>query len=143
VTAVEHPGADRAAAYGLEPIVVDGNDVDAVYNVAMRALGRARSGAGPSLIEAKTYRHSGHSRADPGKYRPPTEVEEWMKRDPLPNYRRKLLGLAIAEAELVAIENDVKAEVDAATDTARNSPPPRVELAFTEMWDNGGFEWRN
>src|ERR1700704_3515686 len=92
VTAVEHPAADRAAAYGLESIIVDGNDADAVYAVAMRTLARARAGDGPSLIEAKTYRHSGHSRADPAKYRPPAEVEAWMKRDPLPTYRRKLLG---------------------------------------------------
>jgi len=104
VTAVPHPAADRAAAYGLDSIIVDGNDVDAVYAVAMRTLARARAGEGPSLVEAKTYRHSGHSRADPGKYRPTREVEAWMKRDPLPTYRQRLLGLAIPEAELAASE---------------------------------------
>ena len=62
VTAVEHPAADRASAYGLEPIVVDGNDPDAVFEVAVRAIGRARAGEGPSMIEAQTYRHGGHSR---------------------------------------------------------------------------------
>src|SRR5438132_8335226 len=107
VTAVPHPAADRAAAYGLDSIIVDGNDVDAVYAVAMRTLARARGGEGPSLVEAKTYRHSGHSRADPGKYRPTPEVEAWMKRDPLPTYRQRLLNLAIPEAELAAIEGEV------------------------------------
>ena len=143
VTAVEHPAADRASAYGLESIIVDGNDADAVYSVAMRALELARAGGGPSLIEAKTYRHSGHSRADPGKYRPQAEVEAWMKRDPLTLYRRKLLGLSISEGEIAAIEEEVRAQVDAATVAAQKSPPPAVELAYTEMWANGGFEWRN
>ena len=78
VTAVKHPAADRASAYGLEPIVVDGNDVDAVYDAAGAAFDRARAGGGPALIEALTYRHSGHSRADPGKYRPDDEVREWL-----------------------------------------------------------------
>ncbi|MDE2219210.1 MAG: thiamine pyrophosphate-dependent dehydrogenase E1 component subunit alpha [Gammaproteobacteria bacterium] len=143
VTAVQHPAADRAAAYALESIIVDGNDVDAVYAVAMRALARARAGEGPSLIEAKTYRHSGHSRADPGKYRPTPEIEAWMKRDPLPMYRQRLVSLSIPEAELAAIENDVRAQVDAATEAARNSRPPPVELAFTQLWADGGFAWRN
>src|SRR5713101_6226191 len=68
VTAVEHPAADRAAAYGLERIVVDGNDADEVYLIAQTVIARARAGEGPSLVEAKTYRQSGHSRADPAKY---------------------------------------------------------------------------
>ena len=143
VTPVEHPAADRAASYGLESIIVDGNDAEAVYAVAMRTLKRARAGDGPSLVEAKTYRHSVHSRADPAKYRPPAEVEAWMKRDPLPTYRRKLLGLSISEGDIAAIEDDVRAQVDAATEAAQKSPPPAVELAFTQMWADGGFEWRN
>src|SRR3954467_4715558 len=90
VTAGARPAADRASAYGLEPIVVDGNDADAVYDVASRALDRARVGDGPSLIEAVTYRHGGHSRADPGKYRPDDEVAAWKARDPIPTYRARL-----------------------------------------------------
>ena len=70
VTAVARPAADRASAYGLEPIVVDGNDVEAVHAVATTAIDRARAGEGPSLIEALTYRHGGHSRADPGEVPP-------------------------------------------------------------------------
>src|SRR6266576_2201369 len=70
VTAVEHPAADRAAAYGLEPILIDGNDADVMYETARQTIGKAREGGGPSLVEALTYRHGGHSRADPAKYRP-------------------------------------------------------------------------
>jgi acetoin:2,6-dichlorophenolindophenol oxidoreductase subunit alpha len=87
VTAVEHPAADRASAYGLPSIVVDGNDVEAVHRVARTALELARAGDGPSLVEAVTYRHGGHSRADPGKYRPDDEVAAWKARDPVPAYR--------------------------------------------------------
>src|ERR671930_220821 len=93
VTAVEHPAADRARAYGLEPILVDGNDADAVYREARRAMASARGGGGPSLVEAKTYRFSGHSRADPGKYRPPGELDAWKKRDPVALYRGRLVEL--------------------------------------------------
>src|SRR6202048_4538064 len=70
VTAVEHPAADRAASYGLERIIVDGNDADAVYRAATAAYAKARAGGGPSLIECMTYRHSGHSRAAPATYCP-------------------------------------------------------------------------
>src|SRR5437764_5129325 len=77
VTAVEHPAADAAAAYGLARIIVDGNDADEVYRAALAAYAKARAGEGPSLIECMTYRHSGHSRADPAKYRPDGELEKW------------------------------------------------------------------
>ena len=93
ITAVPHPAADRAAAYGLESIVIDGNDADEVYLTAVKALDRARSGQGPSLVEALTYRHGGHSRADPGKYRPSNEVEAWKEYDPLTVYRERLVRL--------------------------------------------------
>ena len=84
VTAVERPAADRARAYGLEAIVVDGNDADAVLSKwPARRSTRARAGEGPSLIEALTYRHGGHSRADPGKYRPDDEVAAWLAKDPI------------------------------------------------------------
>jgi pyruvate dehydrogenase E1 component alpha subunit len=104
VTAVASPAAGRAASYGLEPVVVDGNDVEAVYACAAVAIGRARDGGGPALIEALTYRHGGHSRADPGKYRPADEVKEWLARDPVPAYRRVLLGRGAGEAALDAID---------------------------------------
>ena len=78
----------RAAAYGIPGVEVDGNDVLAVRDTAAEALARARSGEGPTLVEAKTYRHKGHSRVDPGKYRPKDEVDEWLGRDPIPAARR-------------------------------------------------------
>ncbi|RME63009.1 MAG: thiamine pyrophosphate-dependent dehydrogenase E1 component subunit alpha [Alphaproteobacteria bacterium] len=143
VTPVEHPAADRASAYGLEPIIVDGNDADAVYRVAQKALARARAGDGPSLIEAKTYRHHGHSRADPGKYRPDDEVKTWMAKDPIPFYRQRLLDFGVSEAVIVGIEDEVRAAVDAATEEARNSPPPGQELILKDVWADGGWQWRN
>jgi len=143
VTAVENPAADRAEAYGLEPVIIDGNDVELVFETAAGALARARAGDGPSLIEAKTYRHGGHSRADPGKYRPDEEVKAWLERDPIPRYRRRLLGLGLDEAEIAAIEAEVEAEVDAATDTATNSPAADVAIVDKDVWADGGSAWRN
>ncbi len=143
VTPVPRPAADRAASYGLEGIVVDGNDVEAVYETAQAAITRARSNEGPSLIEAITYRHGGHSRADPGKYRPATEVQEWLARDPLPAYRQVLIGRGVDEATLDAIDKRAKEAVDRATEEAKAGPEPRLELAGTNVWADGGNAWRN
>lgn len=143
VTAVENPAADRASAYGLESIIVDGNDADEVYRHAMAALEKAREGEGPSLIEAKTYRHSGHSRADPGDYRPDGELESWLKRDPLPMYRNRLLEFGLAEDEVVEMEEEVIKRVDEATEIAKSSPPPTEEVMATEVWADGSSTWRN
>lgn len=143
VTAVEHPAADRASAYGLEPVLIDGNDADVVYRTAQRALDLARRGGGPSLIEALTYRHGGHSRADPGKYRPDEEVKAWKDRDPIPLYRNRLLGAGIDEAELKAIEADADATIDKAVETASSAPPPDLSLATQDVWADGGAAWRN
>jgi pyruvate dehydrogenase E1 component alpha subunit len=143
VTAVEHPAADRASAYGLEPVLIDGNDVDVVYRTAQRALDLARKGGGPSLIEAETYRHGGHSRADPGKYRPDEEVKAWLAKDPLPRYRARMLEMGISTADLEKIEAETNATIDQATEIARNAPPPPLELADKDVWADGGSAWRN
>ena len=143
VTAVPRPAADRASAYGLEPIVADGNDADAVYRVAGTAIARARAGEGPSLIECLTYRHSGHSRADPGKYRPPGELEAWLKKDPIPRYRARLLEFGIAEATIAAMEAEVMADVNAATEACKAAPMPPAEILTTDVYANGGWAWRN
>jgi acetoin:2,6-dichlorophenolindophenol oxidoreductase subunit alpha len=143
VTAVEHPAADRAGAYGLESIIVDGNDPEAVHLEALRAVERARSGEGPSMIEAKTYRHGGHSRADPGDYRPREEIDEWLARDPLPTYRQRLLDEGIEASELDRIDEQAAADVDAATEEAKSGPLPDIESAFTDVWADGGSSWRN
>ena len=143
VTAVEHPAADRASAYGLPSIIVDGNDADAVYAVASEALKKARAGGGPSLIEAMTYRHSGHSRADPGKYRPDGELEKWLLRDPVVTYRERLLKLGFNEPTLNDIEAEAMGKVDAATATAKASPLPSVDDIGKNVWADGGAAWRN
>ena len=143
VTAVEHPAADRASAYGLPSINVDGNDADEVYKVAVEAMDKARAGGGPSLIEAKTYRHSGHSRADPAKYRPEGELDRWLKRDPLTLYRERLLGLGIVEATLKEMEAETMRKVDAATAAAKASPVPSVDDIEKNVWADGGAAWRN
>jgi acetoin:2,6-dichlorophenolindophenol oxidoreductase subunit alpha len=143
VTAVEHPAADRASAYGLEPVLIDGNDVDVVYKTAVRALDVARRGGGPSLIEAETYRHGGHSRADPGKYRPDEEVKAWLAKDPIPLYRSRLLALGIPSAEVEKIEEECNAMIDAATEEAKSAPPPDLSLADKDVWADGGSAWRN
>lgn len=143
VTAVEHPAADRASAYGLERIVIDGNDPDVVYETACRVIDRARAGGGPSLVEAMTYRHGGHSRADPGKYRPDDEVQAWLARDPVPMYRTRLLGLGIAEAELDAIDQEVAAIVEQATEEASSAPEPALSEIERDLWADGGAGWRS
>jgi pyruvate dehydrogenase E1 component alpha subunit len=143
VTAVEHPAADRASAYGLERIVIDGNDADIVYRTAMTAFAKARAGNGPSLIECMTYRHSGHSRADPAKYRPEGELEKWKERDPLKIYKERLKQFGIGDDQIAKIEGDVKRMVDEATETCKAAPPPPMEILTTDVYADGGFAWRN
>ncbi|MFI5052161.1 MAG: thiamine pyrophosphate-dependent dehydrogenase E1 component subunit alpha [Acidimicrobiales bacterium] len=143
VTAVARPAADRASAYGLASIVVDGNDADAVLEVAAAAIARARAGEGPSLIEAETYRHGGHSRADPGKYRPDDEVAEWLAKDPVVRYRARLVEVGVSEGELAAIESEVADEVDRATAEARAGAVPGEDLLMSNVWADGGSSWRN
>ena len=143
VTAVPRPAADRASAYGLEPLVVDGNDVEAVHAIARTTIARARVGDGPSLVEAVTYRHGGHSRADPGTYRPDEEVKAWLARDPIPMHRQRLLEAGVDGAALDVIEAEVKASVDAAEAVAREAPDPDPATAMTQVWADGGSAWRS
>jgi pyruvate dehydrogenase E1 component alpha subunit len=143
VTAVEHPAADRAASYGLERIVIDGNDADAVYCTAQTAYAKARAGNGPSLIECMTYRHSGHSRADPAKYRPEGELERWKLRDPIKIYRERLLQFGVAETVIADIDAKVRNEVDVATEACKAAPPPSLDILTTDVYADGGWAWRN
>src|SRR6202790_1696047 len=143
VTAVPHPAADRAAAYGLERRVIDGNDADVVYRTASSAYEKARAGLGPSLIECLTYRHSGHSRADPAKYRPEGELEKWKEGDPIRIYRARLLQFGIGENVIGEIEADVKRRVDEATEKCKAAPPPSLDILTTDVYADGGFAWRN
>ncbi len=142
VTAVARPAADRAGAYGLPPVVIDGNDADAVYAVASSALEWVRSGAGPLLIEALTYRHGGHSRADPGKYRPEDELSSWLARDPLPRFRARLVESGTDPAMLDAIDLDIDAAVARAVEECRASGPPDTNLVTADVFADGGATWR-
>jgi TPP-dependent pyruvate/acetoin dehydrogenase alpha subunit len=143
VTAVANPAADRASAYGLEPVLVDGNDVDVVYETATRLVERAREGGGPALVEAKTYRHGGHSRADPAKYRPDDEVEAWLARDPIPAHRDRLLASGVEPEVIDRVEREALELVDRATEEAKAGPYPEPEALGTELWADGGSSWRN
>jgi pyruvate dehydrogenase E1 component alpha subunit len=143
VTAVPRPAADRAPAYGLDPIVVDGNDPDEVFRIARSTITRARDGEGPSLIEALTYRHGGHSRADAGTYRPDDEVKAWLARDPVPGYRGRLAEAGATDDDLEAIDQAAQNAVKAAEDWARAAPEPDRAVLETQVWADGGSSWRS
>jgi acetoin:2,6-dichlorophenolindophenol oxidoreductase subunit alpha len=142
VTAVAQPAADRAPAYGLPAEVIDGNDVVAVWEATARAVERARAGNGPTIIEALTYRQYGHSRADPGKYRPQEEVDEWLKRDPLILLADRLRGDGVAEEALQERRDRAQKVVEAAVEAAKAAPPPDEAAALTDVWADGGAQWR-
>jgi pyruvate dehydrogenase E1 component alpha subunit len=144
ITAVPSPAGDRASAYGLDKIVIDGNDADEVYRTAQAAFARARAGEGPSLIECLTYRHSGHSRADPGAYRPKGELERWKKeKDPINIYRERMKQFGITPDQIEKIETDVNAEVEKATEACKAAPNPPMDILFTDVYADGGWAWRN
>jgi len=104
----------------------------------------ARRGEGPSLIEAKTYRHSGHSRADPAKYRPKEEAEDWIKnKDPIKIYRQRMLDFGINESIITSMENDMKEKIEQATKVCKKSSIPSLDLIHKDVWANGGSEWHN
>jgi len=127
--------ADRAAAYGIPGVVVDGNDVLAVYEKAQEAVERARRGEGPTLIECKTYRHKGHSRFDPAAYRPKEEVEEWLQKDPITRFEKKLSESEIlTREEAERIRREVVAAVDDAVKFAMESPYPAPEEALEDVY---------
>ena len=114
----------RAAAYGIPAQTVDGNDLWAVREAALDAVQRARQGDGPSLLECQTYRHHGHSKADPARYRPPEEVERWLARDPLSVAKTRLQDLGVSEQEIADVETATKARIDHAVQTALAAPYP-------------------
>jgi pyruvate dehydrogenase E1 component alpha subunit len=143
VTAVAHPAGDRASAYGLDRIVIDGNDADIVYRTMQTAFAKARAGEGPSLIECLTYRHSGHSRADPAKYRPEGELEEWLKRDPIKLYRARLKEFGVGEDAIAAIEKESRRKTEEATVACKAAPVAPAEILTADVYADGGWAWRN
>lgn len=117
--------APRAAAYGIPGVQVDGNDVLAVYQACRTARERALAGAGPTLIECRTYRVRGHSEADRAEYLPAVEVEAWRQKDPLARFQSQLLELGtLTPAAVAQIDRELAAEIDEATEFARQSPHP-------------------
>ena len=102
---------------------------------ARKAIARARSGEGPTLIEADTYRHEGHSRSDPAKYRPAGELELWLGRDPIPRFEEVVRAAGAASAaELESLRGDVAAEVTAALERAKNCPEPSLDRLFEDVY---------
>jgi pyruvate dehydrogenase E1 component alpha subunit len=144
VTAVEHPAADRAAAYGLPRILIDGNDADIVFRTMRDAFAKARAGDGPTLVEALTYRHSGHSRADPAKYRPEGELEYWKEhKDPIKIYKDRLRSFGVRDAQIQDIDTEVMQVIDDATKACKAAPTTSVDILFTDVYADGGWAWRN
>jgi len=127
--------AVRADSYAIPGVIVDGNDVLAVRRAMDEAATRARSGRGPTLIEAKTYRHRGHYEGDMGTYRPPEEVSEWLVRDPIALFGRRLVQAhGIMEEELERITSDVERELDEAAAFADSSPHPSPDEALEDVY---------
>lgn len=117
--------AERAVAYAMPGVSVDGNDLPAVHATLSEAVARAKRGEGPSLIECKTYRIRGHSRSDRNLYRTKDEIEEWRGKCPIQRFRQEVLGLGrVAETALDAIDQEVEAEIAAALNFAQTSPEP-------------------
>lgn len=127
--------ADRGSGYGVPSVIVDGIDPEAVYTAVMEAIDRARRGEGPTLIESKTYRYGGHFEGDACDYRTKAELEQWKTRDPLPQYRKRLLDEGIAEAELAALEAEVDAEIQQAIEeTFQAARPGREEVLSQSVY---------
>jgi len=125
--------SDRAASYGMPGVFVDGNDVIGMRSVTAAAVERARAGEGPTLIEADTYRHSGHSRSDPAKYRPEEEVKAWFARDPIIKLREAIEAAGGADAA-AAVEESARADVVAARDLALTWPEPELSAGMDHIF---------
>jgi TPP-dependent pyruvate/acetoin dehydrogenase alpha subunit len=127
--------ADRAAAYGIPAVIVDGQDAEAVYGVMKTAVERARAGQGPTLIEAKTYRYRGHSRTDPAAYRPAGELEQWLARDPIKILTERMQAdKQLSAADARKMDAATKSAVQQATEYAIAQPFPDIEDAYEDIW---------
>ncbi|ALX49995.1 pyruvate dehydrogenase [Lentibacillus amyloliquefaciens] len=127
--------ADRAAAYGIQGAVADGNDIVDMMNKTNDAVDRARNGEGPSLIEAKTYRWKGHSKSDAKKYRTREEENEWKAKDPIKRFREVLIEADIlTEEKAEEIRKAAKKEIEDAVEFAENSPMPTEDDLLTDVY---------
>lgn len=127
--------AERAKAYDMPGVIVDGNDVEAVYNAVKEAVDRARKGEGPTLIECKTYRHYTHFTGEPDTYRPKEEVESWKAKDPIKMYAARLIKEGVTdEAGIKKIDKEIEEEIENAVKFAEDSPKPKPESALTDVY---------
>jgi TPP-dependent pyruvate/acetoin dehydrogenase alpha subunit len=127
--------SDRASAYGIPDLTVDGNDVIAVYEAVYESVARARKGEGPTLVECKTYRWHGHYEGDRQTYKPKEEVETWKKRDPIPAFRKRLLEMnVLTEQEVDRIDCEIEDEVGKAVKFASESPYPAPEETLEDVF---------
>jgi len=133
--------ADRAKAYGVPGLIVDGNDVVAVYQTTKDAVERCRAGQGPVIIEAKTHRMKGHAQHDPAEYVPAPMMEFWKKRDPIDLYEKQLMAEGLLDARSkAAMEARIEKELDEEREFAENSPLPPPELAEDGVYCDGCHE---
>src|SRR5579883_1261308 len=128
--------AVKAAAYGMPGVRVDGNDLLAVHAAVKEAVDRARSGGGPTLVEAVTYRMGGHSSSDdPTRYRDKDEVTHWAEKDPIARFRKYLETRGVwDEGREKALEESLKAEINAAVKEAESAGPPPVDTLFSDVY---------
>jgi acetoin:2,6-dichlorophenolindophenol oxidoreductase subunit alpha len=133
-TAVENI-ADRACAYNIPGVIVDGQDVETVYASTREAIARARKGEGPSLLEIKTYRYRGHSRTDTAPYRPAGELDEWLKRDPIHILRDRMIADGqLDQTEFEELDEATRRQVIEAVEWAKAEPYPPVEAAYQDIY---------
>jgi TPP-dependent pyruvate/acetoin dehydrogenase alpha subunit len=129
--------AERTKAYGIDATVVDGNDVSRVRDESVSAVERCRSGDGPVLLEAETYRWQGHYEGDPQPYKSAEEAAAWKQRDPLVLARRRLLGeQAATDGRLDSLESDARSTVEEAVGRARAAPTPHLEEAYAHVFSD-------
>lgn len=129
--------ADRGVAYNVPGVVVDGNDVFAVYEAAAEAIKRAREGKGPTIVECKTYRQRGHFEGDPCTYKPKEEQEAWLKKDPIPRFEKYILENGILSEEgMKEVQADIDSQIREAVEFADNSPLPELEVALEDVYSD-------
>lgn len=127
--------SQRAAAYDIPGVRVDGNDPVAVLNAAAEAVGRARAGGGPTLIECLTWRHHGHYVGDAARYKKPEDEREWRAKDPIPRFEKRLLEDGVASAgELEQIRAEAEEEIRSAVTFAQDSPYPEIDEMFADLY---------
>jgi pyruvate dehydrogenase E1 component alpha subunit len=127
--------SDRAAAYGIPGVTIDGNDVLAVHETARQAIERARRGEGPTLIECMTYRITGHSRRDPCNYQPEEERKQALEKEPIRRFASLLESKGIADqAKLDSIRQEVDAEIERAVKSAMAAPDPLPQDALEDLF---------